>query len=67
MSLSAIMQANGADLLNLYAQSVGQAPANPAVSASVQALQKALAEAQLSASEILGGDSGDANQINVFA
>jgi len=67
MSLSAITQANGADLLNLYTQSTGQTPANTAVSASEQVLRKALAEAQLSASEILGGDSGDASQINVFA
>lgn len=67
MSLSAITKANGADLLNLYAQSVGQAPANTAVSASAQVLKKALAEAQLSASEILSGDSADASQINVFA
>ena len=33
----------------------------------MQVLQKALAEAQLSASEILGGDSSDAGQINVSA
>jgi hypothetical protein len=67
MSLSAITQANGADLLNLYAQSTGQAPTNTAVSASEQALQEALAVARLSASEILSGDSAEAGQLNVFA
>jgi len=54
MSVNAINQANGADLLNLYSQATGQVPAN-AVTATTDVLKKALVEAQLSASEVLAG------------
>ena len=68
MSLSAISQANGADLLNLLNQSTGQIPAGAAVTASVNVLKKAIAQAQLSESEILGGATPDSgSQLNVFA
>jgi len=67
MSLSAISAANGADLLNLYAQDSGQASAATAVSASEAVLKKAIAVAQLSESEILGGGSGETGSLNVFA
>ena len=65
MSVNAISQANGADLLNLLQQSQGQP--TTAVSASTDVLKKALAEAQLSASEVLGGGSPDASLLNVYA
>jgi hypothetical protein len=40
MSVSAISQANGADLLSLLDRSTGQAPAGTAVTASVDVLKK---------------------------
>ena len=65
MSVNAISQANGADLLNLYSQSVGQG-ASTAVSASVAAVKTAIEEAKMSEAALLGGsDSG--SQLNVFA
>jgi hypothetical protein len=68
MSINAINQASGADLLNLLAQSTGQAPAGTAVTASVDVLKKAIAQAQLSESQIIGGDSPDSgSQLNVLA
>jgi len=68
MSLSAISQANGSDLLNLLNQSTGHIPAGTAVTASVNVLKKAIAQAQLSESEILGGATPDSgSQLNVFA
>jgi hypothetical protein len=67
VSLSAISAANGADLLNLCAQDTGHAPAATAVSASATGMQKAIAVAQLSEAEILGGGSGETGSLNVFA
>jgi hypothetical protein len=68
MSVSAISQASGADLLNLLSQSTGQAPAGTAVTTSVDVLKKAIAQAQLSESQIIGGNSPDSgSQLNVFA
>jgi len=68
MSLSAISQANGADLLSLLNQSTGQTPAGAAVTASVNVLKKAIAQAQLSESEIVSGAISDSgSQLNVFA
>jgi hypothetical protein len=65
MSVSAISQANGADLLSLLNQSTGQAPA---VTASVDVLKKAIAQAQLSESQIIAGNTPDSgSQLNVFA
>jgi hypothetical protein len=65
MSVSAISQANGADLLSLLNQSTGQAPAG---TASVDVLKKAIAQAQLSESQIIGGNTPDSgSQLNVFA
>jgi hypothetical protein len=55
----------GTDLLNLLQQSQGQP--TTAVSASTDVLKKAIAEAQLGASEVLGGGSTDASLLNVYA
>jgi len=62
-----ISQANGTDLLNLYSQSVGQGAAASAVTASVNVLKTAIAQAKLSASEIIAGNSDSGNQINLYA
>jgi hypothetical protein len=68
MSVSAISQANGADLLSLLNQSTGQAPAGTAFTASVDVLKKAIAQAQLSESQIIAGNTPDSgSQRNVFA
>jgi hypothetical protein len=68
MSINAISQANGADLLNLYSQSVGQSATPAAEAASVKALKAAITQAKLSESEILGGGNGaSGSQINLFA
>jgi hypothetical protein len=67
MSISALSQANGADLLNLYQQSTGQTQAGSQVTASTDVLKKALAQANLSASEVIGGNSDSGNQINLYA
>jgi hypothetical protein len=68
MSVTAISQASGADLSNLLNQSTGQAPAGAAFTASVNVLKKAIAQAQLSESEIVGGAAPDSgSQLNVFA
>lgn len=68
MSVNGINQANGADLLQLYAQSTGGSAA-VAMSASMKALKTAIAEAQISEAAILGGDSGSStgNNLNLFA
>ncbi|HKT48204.1 MAG TPA: hypothetical protein VJP87_11830 [Candidatus Acidoferrales bacterium] len=70
MTLSSISQANGADLLSLYSQSTGQSNAPVAAAAAEKALKTALAEAQISASEILGASEGGNNssgsQLNVY-
>ena len=62
-----ISQANGADLLNLYSQSVGQGAVASAVTASVNVLKTAIAQAKLCASEIIAGNSDSGNQINLYA
>jgi hypothetical protein len=68
MSVSAISLANGADLFNLLNQSTGQAPAGMAVTASVDVLKKAIAQAQLSETQIVvGGSPESGSQLNVFA
>lgn len=68
MSVSAISQANGADLLSLLNQSTGRAPAGTAVTASVDVLKKAIAQAQLSESQIIAGNTPDSgSNLNVFA
>jgi len=68
MSTTAISQANGADLLNLYAQSSGAASAATTVEATANVLKKALTEAQLNASEILGtGGDTSGTILNVLA
>jgi hypothetical protein len=67
MSVSAISLANGADLLNLLNQSTGQAPASTAVTATVDVLKKAIAQAQLSESQIVVGSPDLGSQLNVFA
>jgi hypothetical protein len=68
MSVNAISQASGADLLNLLNQSTGQAPAGAAFAASVDVLKKAITQAQSSESQIIAGGSPDSGgQLNVFA
>ena len=68
MSIAALSQANGLDLLNRYSQSAGQAPAATAADASTQVLRKALALAQLSATEVLAGGPPDTgSQLDVNA
>jgi hypothetical protein len=63
MPVNAITQATGADLLNLYSQSVGQGATEP----SVAALKTAIAEAQLSEESVLGSGGGQTGtQINVY-
>ena len=68
MSVNGINQANGVDLLQLYAQSTGGSAAT-AVSASMKALKAAIAEAQVSEAVILSSDNGNStgNNLNVFA
>ena len=68
MSVNVISQANRADLLGLLNQSTGQASAGTAVTASVDVLKRAIAQAQLSESQINGGNTLDSgSQLNVFA
>lgn len=68
MSATGISQAVGADLLNLYTQSVGQGPAAITASASAAQLKVAIAEAQLSEAFLIG-NAGDntGNHLNVYA
>jgi hypothetical protein len=67
MSVNAISQANGADLLNLLNQSTGQAPTSPAFAASVEVLKKAITQAQSNESQIFAGGSPDSGgQLNVL-
>jgi hypothetical protein len=69
MPVGAISQANGADLLALASQSAGQtAPAQ--ATATVNAIEEAVAMAQLSIEELIGGTSAPRDtgtQLNVFA
>lgn len=69
MPVGAITQANGADLLALVSQSAGQtAPARTV--ATIDAIKEAVAMAQLSIEELIGGTSAlshTGNQLNVFA
>jgi hypothetical protein len=64
MPINAISQASGADLLSLYSQSVGEGGAPVAVAASTAALKSAIAEAKMSESALVGGDTG--SQLNVY-
>ena len=66
MSTTAISQSNGADLLNLFAQSVGQGSVTT-LAASTKVLKMAIEQAALSASEIIDGNSNPVHQLNVFA
>jgi hypothetical protein len=70
MTINAISQANGADLLQLYAQSAGGSAAATPGNASAAALKTAIAEAQLSAAQLVAqtstvNDTG--TQLNVYA
>ena len=69
MPVGAISQANGADLMALVSQSSGQtAPAQ--ATATVDAIKEAVAMAQLSIEELIGGTSAPSDtgsQLNVFA
>lgn len=69
MPVGAINQANGAGLLTLVSQNAGQtAPAQ--ATATVTAIKQAVALAQLSIEELIGGNSvpsDTGSQLNVFA
>jgi len=68
MSVTGINQAAGADLLNLYSQSAGQAGADLLSNASAAQLKVAVAEAQLSETFLVGnGGDNVGNQLNVYA
>jgi len=68
MSVTGINQAAGADLLNLYGQSTGQAGADLLSNASAAQLKVAVAEAQLSEAFLVGNGGDNAgNQLNVYA
>jgi hypothetical protein len=69
MPVGAINQADGADLLALVSQSAGQ-PASAQATATIDAIQEAVAMAQLSIEELIGGTSTPSDigsQLNVFA
>lgn len=69
MPVNAINQANGADLLALVSQTAGQTvPAQ--ATATIDAIQEAVAMAQLSIEELIGGTSAPSDtgsQLNLFA
>lgn len=65
MSVSALSQANGADLLSLLSDSQGQGPT--AVTASTAVLKKAIAVAQVSEQELVSEVDNIGNQLNVYA
>jgi hypothetical protein len=69
MPVGVINQANGADLLALASHSTGQtAPAQ--ATATIDAINEAVAMAQLSSEELIGGTSAPSDtgsQLNVFA
>ena len=68
MSVTGISQAAGADLLNLYSQSLAQGAAELISSASAAQLKVAVAEAKLSEAFLVGTGANDAgNQLNVYA
>ena len=64
--MNAIYLAAGADLLNLYGQSDGQAPA-AVENATAAALKAAIAVAKMNESMIASGESDTGTQLNVFA
>lgn len=70
MSVDAISQASGADLLNLFAQSAGS-PAASTSRAAQFALQKAIELAKISELQIVGQvdsiDTQVGTNLNVFA
>jgi hypothetical protein len=66
MSITSISQSNGADLLNLYSQSVGLGAAT-AVEATAKVLKTSLAQAALSAAEVLNSEGDSGAQLNVYA
>jgi hypothetical protein len=67
ISVNGISQANGADLLSLYSQSVGQGVADLVSSASAAALNLAIAEVKLNEALLAGGGNDTGNQLNVYA
>lgn len=68
MSVTGINQAAGADLLNLFSQSVGQGSVDIAASASAAQLKVAVAETKLNEAFLVGsGGSDPGNQLNVYA
>jgi hypothetical protein len=68
MSVSGISQAAGADLLNLYSQSLGQGAAELVSNASAAELKVAISEAKLNEALLAGGGGNDSGkQLNVYA
>ena len=69
MSVNALSQANGADLLQRFSESTGKAPANPAQDATPAALKTAVAVTKLNEASAAGsGDSGsNGSLLNVLA
>jgi hypothetical protein len=65
MSVNAVSQANGADLLSLLSAGQGQGPT--AVTASAEVLKKAIAVAQVSEQELVSEIDNIGQQLNVFA
>jgi hypothetical protein len=69
MAVNGISQANGADLLQKFAESSGQAPAAPPAQNTAASLKIAQAEAQLSEASVLGGGAPDTSGtlLNTYA
>jgi hypothetical protein len=68
MSVNSISQANGADLMNLLAQNVGQG-STPDLSAGVNVLKKAISLTQNNTAELIaseGDGSKSGSRLNVY-
>jgi hypothetical protein len=69
MAVNGISQANGADLLQKFVESSGQAPEARPAQNTAASLKIAKAEAQLSEASVLGGGALDASGtlLNTYA
>ncbi len=69
MAVNGISQANGADLLQRFVESNGQAPAASPAENTAASLKIAKAEAQLSEASVLGGGAPDTSGtlLNTYA
>lgn len=59
MAITALTQASGADLLDKYQQTTGQASPAQKPQAAAQVLKTAVAEAQLSEASLVSGGGAD--------